>query len=189
MAATCRGRDSAPPCLWKAIGFPRSLPFWARLRRPLTQDGHSEFGWQPRFYDHGVEDEDSLNEIREYIGNNPKRWEMKRKLQTAAMGPRHVAANSDAACRVSTNVHTSRFRRPICPLSSPRARSEGTVKKIDSICTGDPVWSPAAESSGFFLAPLRSASTGTPKFVWLIRQVLRRAAAQGRPYNQSIFFT
>ena len=44
------------------------------------QNGHSEFGWQPPFYDHGVEDEDSLNEIREYIGNNPKRWEMKRKL-------------------------------------------------------------------------------------------------------------
>ncbi len=44
------------------------------------QNGYSEFGWQPRFHDHGVEDEDSLNEIRDYIGNNPKRWEMKRKL-------------------------------------------------------------------------------------------------------------
>jgi hypothetical protein len=32
-----------------------------------------------------------------------------------------------------------------------------TVKKIDSNCTGDPVWSPAAESSGLFLAPFRSA--------------------------------
>jgi REP element-mobilizing transposase RayT len=33
-----------------------------------------EFAWQPRFYDHIIRDEKSLNNIRAYIENNPIGW-------------------------------------------------------------------------------------------------------------------
>jgi len=33
------------------------------------------FHWQPRFYDHIIRNEKSLDEIRQYIKNNPLKWE------------------------------------------------------------------------------------------------------------------
>ncbi|MFA6255164.1 MAG: transposase [Patescibacteria group bacterium] len=33
-----------------------------------------EFGWQSRFYDHIIRNEESLNNIRQYIIENPKKW-------------------------------------------------------------------------------------------------------------------
>jgi len=33
------------------------------------------FAWQPRFYEHIIRNEKSLNKIREYIINNPLNWE------------------------------------------------------------------------------------------------------------------
>jgi REP element-mobilizing transposase RayT len=36
--------------------------------------GHTEFGWQSRFYDHIIRDEGALQRIREYIANNPATW-------------------------------------------------------------------------------------------------------------------
>ena len=35
---------------------------------------YNRFAWQSRFYDHIIRDEKSLNNIREYIRNNPKNW-------------------------------------------------------------------------------------------------------------------
>jgi len=32
------------------------------------------FGWQSRFHDHIIRNEESLNRIRQYIINNPKNW-------------------------------------------------------------------------------------------------------------------
>jgi REP element-mobilizing transposase RayT len=32
------------------------------------------FGWQPRFYDHIIRNEKSLNAIRQYIRDNPINW-------------------------------------------------------------------------------------------------------------------
>lgn len=32
------------------------------------------FGWQPRFYDHIIRNDDELNRIRTYITNNPMNW-------------------------------------------------------------------------------------------------------------------
>ena len=37
--------------------------------------GH-DFGWQTRYYDQIIRDEKSLHDIREYIVNNPLKWEM-----------------------------------------------------------------------------------------------------------------
>ena len=34
-----------------------------------------EFAWQPRFYDHIIRNERSLRDIRQYIRDNPLKWE------------------------------------------------------------------------------------------------------------------
>lgn len=34
----------------------------------------SPFAWHPRFYDHIIRDVESLNRIRQYIIDNPKKW-------------------------------------------------------------------------------------------------------------------
>jgi len=35
--------------------------------------------WQKLFYDHIIRDEKSLNNIREYVRNNPLRWEFRQE--------------------------------------------------------------------------------------------------------------
>ena len=44
------------------------------VTRWCRQNGYTEFGWQPRFYDHIIRDEKALNNIRRYIAENPLRW-------------------------------------------------------------------------------------------------------------------
>lgn len=41
------------------------------------------FHWQSRFYDHIIRNEKSLNEIRQYIKNNPLKWEFDTENPTA----------------------------------------------------------------------------------------------------------
>ncbi|HEV8717686.1 MAG TPA: transposase [Candidatus Binatia bacterium] len=38
--------------------------------------GFRDFAWQSRFHDHVIRNEKSLNDIREYIINNPMKWEL-----------------------------------------------------------------------------------------------------------------
>ena len=40
--------------------------------------GFKEFAWQKSFYDHVIRQEESLGHIREYIRNNPHKWELDR---------------------------------------------------------------------------------------------------------------
>ncbi|HWP93249.1 MAG TPA: transposase [Thermodesulfobacteriota bacterium] len=42
----------------------------------IRAKGYSDFAWQPRFYEHIVRSEESLEKIREYILNNPIKWEL-----------------------------------------------------------------------------------------------------------------
>ena len=49
--------------------FKSAVTRWARM------NGHPNFAWQPRFYDHIIRNEDSLSRIRIYIQNNPLKWE------------------------------------------------------------------------------------------------------------------
>jgi len=44
----------------------------------LWDSGYKKFGWQPRFYDHIIRSEKALREIRQYILNNPIKWELDR---------------------------------------------------------------------------------------------------------------
>jgi REP element-mobilizing transposase RayT len=44
----------------------------------IHRNGSLDFAWQRSFYDHIIRNERSLDEIREYIQNNPMRWELDR---------------------------------------------------------------------------------------------------------------
>lgn len=46
--------------------------------KKYTTINNIQFAWQPRFYDHIIRNHKSLNRIREYIVNNPLKWEMDR---------------------------------------------------------------------------------------------------------------
>ncbi len=41
----------------------------------LAHNAGHEFGWQERFWDHIIRDEEELNRIRNYIRANPSNWE------------------------------------------------------------------------------------------------------------------
>lgn len=45
----------------------------------IRKRDYSDFAWQSRFYDHIIRNEKSLNRIREYIFNNPLRWQQDRE--------------------------------------------------------------------------------------------------------------
>ena len=41
----------------------------------LLESSH-HFGWQKSFYDHVIRNDESLNNLRQYIANNPLKWEL-----------------------------------------------------------------------------------------------------------------
>ncbi|MEE9443604.1 MAG: transposase [candidate division Zixibacteria bacterium] len=42
----------------------------------IHKAGYADFAWKRSFHDHVIRDEKSLFEIREYIQNNPLKWEL-----------------------------------------------------------------------------------------------------------------
>ena len=48
--------------------------FKARAARILHRDGVPDFGWQRKYYDRIIRDDDELDRIREYIIANPSVW-------------------------------------------------------------------------------------------------------------------
>jgi putative transposase len=62
----------SPKCgsLSKIIGSHKSaLTNWCH------KQGHDDFQWQPRFHDHIIRSQQELDHIREYIRDNPGRWQ------------------------------------------------------------------------------------------------------------------
>jgi REP element-mobilizing transposase RayT len=53
-------------------GFKIGVTKWCR------QNNYQYFVWQKSFYDHIIRNEKSLNKIREYIINNPLKWDLDR---------------------------------------------------------------------------------------------------------------
>ena len=45
----------------------------------IHETGLTEFTWQRSYYDHIIRDEKSLNNIREYILQNPQKWELEKE--------------------------------------------------------------------------------------------------------------
>jgi REP element-mobilizing transposase RayT len=48
------------------------------VKKWANENNYPHFTWQPRFYDHIVRDEKSLQNIRAYIRNNPAQWHLDR---------------------------------------------------------------------------------------------------------------
>ena len=48
------------------------------VTKECNKNGRSKFQWQGSFYDHVIRDDESLHRIREYIKNNPLKWELDR---------------------------------------------------------------------------------------------------------------
>ncbi|RAM48523.1 MAG: transposase [Hapalosiphonaceae cyanobacterium JJU2] len=45
------------------------------VTRRCRENGHNHFAWQSRFYDHIIRADGSLDRIRQYIINNPLKWD------------------------------------------------------------------------------------------------------------------
>ena len=66
---------------------PGSLPtiinaYKSSVTRWCRKNGHDNFGWQPRYYEHIIRTDDSLDRIREYIINNPTKWDENKNQPT-----------------------------------------------------------------------------------------------------------
>ena len=69
-------RSGALPAIVNA--YKSSVTRWCR------QNGHAQFAWQPRYYEHILRSESALNKARDYIANNPMRWALDRENRSAA---------------------------------------------------------------------------------------------------------
>lgn len=65
---------------WKANSLGSIIgQFRGICTKRIRGEGYIDFAWQPRFYDHIIRNEKSLQQIREYIRNNPLQWELDRE--------------------------------------------------------------------------------------------------------------
>jgi hypothetical protein len=48
--------------------------FKSSVKRWYNKNGFNDFQWQSRFHDQILHDENSIDNIREYICNNPRHW-------------------------------------------------------------------------------------------------------------------
>jgi len=64
-------------------GFKIGVTKWCRENKIVLNENYcsTQFSWQKSFYDHIIRDEKSLNKIREYIADNPSKWERDRNNQ------------------------------------------------------------------------------------------------------------
>jgi REP-associated tyrosine transposase len=53
--------------------------FKAASTRMIRQTANPSFAWQRNYYEHIIREEESLNRIRQYILENPARWEIDRE--------------------------------------------------------------------------------------------------------------
>ena len=66
-------RRTKPPSIGSIIG-----QFKSATSKRVWAAGHRDFGWQARFFDHVIRNDESQKTIREYIANNPLKWELDR---------------------------------------------------------------------------------------------------------------
>lgn len=70
------GRDLSLQGKQKIKPLPQLIgAFKTTSSKMIHQSGKPDFAWQRSFYDHIIRNEKSLNHIREYIRNNPLKWE------------------------------------------------------------------------------------------------------------------
>jgi len=54
--------------------------FKGACTKRIRETCNPEFRWQARFYDHIIRDDDSLDHIRQYIADNPLKWELEQDV-------------------------------------------------------------------------------------------------------------
>ena len=65
--------------------------------------GLNYFQWQKSFYDHIIKEENELQNIREYIKNNPLKWELDRN------NPKNINADGTNVTRLTNNPATDAY--------------------------------------------------------------------------------
>ncbi len=75
-----RAGASPAPTIGEIVGMFKSLCVrdWLRYIKENKVDAIGKL-WQRNYYEHIVRNEDKLNKIREYIINNPLKWELDRE--------------------------------------------------------------------------------------------------------------
>ena len=72
-------RGVSTPTGWKGSSLGSIVgQFKSACTKRIWAAGFHEFAWQPRFYDHIIRNEQSLDHIREYVVNNPLKWELEK---------------------------------------------------------------------------------------------------------------
>jgi putative transposase len=96
--------------------------------------------WQRSFYDHVIRDDESLNRIREYIVNNPQRWELDRD------NPRRKGEDDFDRWLASFTINPAIARRggPTCP---PRSPLPGTRRQLGD--AGEDLAAAALKQQGY----------------------------------------
>jgi hypothetical protein len=70
---------------WREIPFHHAnvaviiRSYKSAVTRLCGLQGFKEFAWQSRYHDHLIRNEKSLYRIRQYIRNNPAKWELDRE--------------------------------------------------------------------------------------------------------------
>ena len=75
------GRSWKPRSIGSILGQFKSV-----CTKRIWAAGHTRFAWQPRFHDHIIRNESSLQKIRDYIRTNPQRWSTDRYYNIPARG-------------------------------------------------------------------------------------------------------
>jgi REP element-mobilizing transposase RayT len=50
--------------------------FKSAVSRNIHQNDFPDFQWQKSYYDHVIRNDESMQKIREYVQNNPRKWEL-----------------------------------------------------------------------------------------------------------------
>lgn len=80
-----RGLINQTPTKWILMQNPAQTlgkiirRFKAKASYIIHEAGFVDFGWQRNYYDHIIRNDKELNKIREYIMNNPRKWDLDRE--------------------------------------------------------------------------------------------------------------
>jgi putative transposase len=87
MESPGRGLINQTPTKWILMQNPSQTlgkiirRYKAKASYIIHKAGYIDFGWQRNYYEHIIRNDKELNKIREYIINNPAKWDLDRENQ------------------------------------------------------------------------------------------------------------
>jgi putative transposase len=91
----------------------------------------SAFGWQSRFHDHIIRNEKELNNIRQYIDNNPAKWELDRENPDPL---RNLKILNQPASKERMNIFPDQIASGLCPTCKHMFRVETPRGSVFIMC-------------------------------------------------------